>query len=1086
MKSKFLSLFIGLLLSVNLFASDLISEVQKLDIIKDLDLKNIVLADKGVKAELGSESIYFFQGGSSKWNAAFIRNNSSIDSGIKLPDAVFLVAFDDNTLSKSDLPKDVSSKISRYGSIDLNLKKGVRLFANINPSGSSNKAISGLAKTIGLGSSLSLAGEFDYDTLKYLVKKSNDTGDYKLTLSTSSFTPTLVSKVVKGKDLSLVYEKDGSDIDIKGDFEIDITLPQAMHGKKLSFSAEIEVINPGKSNQEVKFSNQEGKTLSFNKAFGQDYLNITDLGFNIDFTSSKVEVVLNGKFDSKKIEVDFEEEGGSLSSFKIELDDDLKLSELPGLKNIPGANKFKIEDVIISSDAIAGKTDFKGEVLDVVIFKGDSGHWSLALDIEKSLSLGEMVGHNRGVLKQIKLPEVTLIMSSAGYHGNISDLPAISHTIFKKSSGSLSIPKGISLDGHFDPSHMDSSLKKALNTIGIKSKVEIEGTLTGVFGGTPGVTISTILTQSTKNSFKFLKHSNSKEEFFISLAGSEIDMGIRTEVKLDGGKGSHDLIFDASFELDVSGSDVEVALKGSMTGDWKNAMGIKGMTIEDPMLEVGVTSAGGFDFLLTGTFMFGSEKVTIAADMVFEPEALYLPSALAFAGKINKIPFGTITSHGDKLSKGKHGKGLKSGGFHGLDAELRDVAFAIVTAGAHLPAKLSSEMNIEGAGYALKGKLYAHNKELGEASGYVSTKGIKFDGEIKPFHLGPLNLKDAEIDVQAGPSLTPSFKMKGDIVLFKGFEEKYDLELSPDKFKLYTDTKFGGLFEVELDAETTHGLAFSSSNDLDFDAVLKSSHHDVFKKLMQGAVKGFQNGDKVLKHDMKKVDEAQKKVNNLKKKISSAKAEDKRNRDKASKKVRSAKSKVDKIAKDIKHLEKSIHDKKSQIHHDKKKWHWGSAAKHGIELGVLYTRLGTEKAAKKAADKVLNAVNKSIKKFPKGATPKVIALQAALKTETAALTVAKGVLKASKAANDGFKAAAKALTNVSKYFKIYKMEVSGSIKGILGKGGHSPMIKIYCKIGNKNHHYTVKIPKGAKDLKKVLKNIANQAAKDLVKVFKKA
>lgn len=127
---------------------------------------------------------------------------------------------------------------------------------------------------------------------------------------------------------------------------------------------------------------------------------------------------------------------------------------------------------------------------------------------------------------------------------------------------------------------------------------------------------------------------------------------------------------------------------------------------------------------------------------------------------------------------------------------------------------------------------------------------------------------------------------------------------------------------------------------------------------------------------------------------------------------------------------------------------------------------------------------KSTKKFPKNGTPQVIALEAELKTATAALDVANAALKVSKAANDGLKSAMKTLTNTSRYFKLEKMEVSGSIKGILGKGGDSPKIKVYCKIGNRHHTYVVKIPKGAKDLKKVLKSTAKEAAKELVKVFK--
>jgi hypothetical protein len=303
---------------------------------------------------------------------------------------------------------------------------------------------------------------------------------------------------------------------------------------------------------------------------------------------------------------------------------------------------------------------------------------------------------------------------------------------------------------------------------------------------------------------------------------------------------------------------VEVRAAGGMKGDWVNAAGIKGLTLENPFMSVGITETGSFDMLIDGTVMMGKEKVRATADLVLSPESLGLPTAIAFAGTINKLAFNDLAAHAKKHSKQKKG-------FQKLDAEFRDVAFAFLTPGARLPADLEEELKIEGAGIALKASFWLHNKELGKANGFASTEGMKIEGKIAPFKLGPLDLKDATLDIQAGPSIDPKFAMSGDIALFKGFEEKYALNIEPKKFSLYMDTEFGGAFEAELTAES-NGVSFSASNDFAFEAELDAKYDKVFKDLVQGALKGLKKADHEMAKAENDVKSAEKKVAGLKNK----------------------------------------------------------------------------------------------------------------------------------------------------------------------------------------------------------------------------
>ncbi len=50
---------------------------------------------------------------------------------------------------------------------------------------------------------------------------------------------------------------------------------QKMRSKKFSLVGEIEFINPGKTGQEIKISNS--KEISWKKAYGQDWINFTDM-----------------------------------------------------------------------------------------------------------------------------------------------------------------------------------------------------------------------------------------------------------------------------------------------------------------------------------------------------------------------------------------------------------------------------------------------------------------------------------------------------------------------------------------------------------------------------------------------------------------------------------------------------------------------------------------------------------------------------------------------------------------------------------------------------------------------------------------
>ena len=170
---------------------------------------------------------------------------------------------------------------------------------------------------------------------------------------------------------------------------------------------------------------------------------------------------------------------------------------------------------------------------------------------------------------------------------------------------------------------------------------------------------------------------------------------------------------------------------GGMKGDWQNAASFKGFVLEALFTSVVITETGRFNMLIDGTVMVGGERVRASGDLALTP-------------------------------------------------------------GERLPSDLEAEISIEGAGMALKAALWVNGKKLGGAGGFASTEGVKVNGKISPFKRSPFDLKDATLDIHSGPAIDLKFAVSGALALFKGYEQKYQLDLEPEKFRFSSDTKFGG------------------------------------------------------------------------------------------------------------------------------------------------------------------------------------------------------------------------------------------------------------------------------------------------------
>jgi predicted nucleic acid-binding Zn-ribbon protein len=868
--------------------------------------------------------------------------------------------------------------------------------------------------------------------------------------------------------------------------DITIKFPKEMGGGKLKFGGTIDAEEL--KNKTFVFTTLDDKKLKWDNAFGMSFLDLTDVAMTLKAAKGVFEITLDGKVGGpfkksgkpSEVIIELAVEEKTITNFALSLPDtSLHLSQIPELKSIPGASKMAFASPTISLDAIGGKMEFKGETLDAVAFYDKAlKSWNIGLNLEKPMTLGKLVGHNKGFLKDVVMPKMRILSSTKGLKSPYGDLPLAMRQFFSAGAdlpdGDLELVSGINILTSFDPAIQPKSVKGGLATIGIVQPVEIDGTVEGVFGGTPAVDLKVAFAVPANHGFPFMKaKAGAETAFFIKLSKVEQAVGFSTSVDVKSKKET--LVFGVDFDLVDREEVIEIEASGHMQGNWNNAAGIHGLTLANPFMSVGINATGAFDVLIDGTIAIGKEEVRATGDLVILPEAAFTPEAVAFAGTLNKLPFTSLMAQALKHSK------VNVNGLKKVKAEFRDVAFAFMSPGAHLPEDLAERLSIEGAGMALSGQLWAHDKELGGVAGHVSTDGISFLGTLAPIHLGPLMLKDSELQIQGNTETIPSFLIKGELDLFKGFKEVFDLELGAEKMLLAMETKFGGAFDAKLTVESD---GFKPGSDLAFEAILNTKYLDQFKNLTKEALKGFEKADKDIKKAESDVKSAENSIKSINSKIDSAKAKAEAARKKADSSLSGAKKKVDSLSREISDKKQKAHDLRSKAKHDAKKLKLGKAGKEEGEAIGLEAEVKALEAAKKTADWALNAAKKTADAATK-ASPEVIALEAELKTAQAGLKVAEGVLEAARAVNKGVAKATEAVAKAGQGFKLNGLGASGSLEGILtaGKKGDSPTLIADVTILNKHHVYRENLGSLEKGFANLAKGIAKEVAKELVKAF---
>lgn len=422
--------------------------------------------------------------------------------------------------------------------------------------------------------------------------------------------------------------------------------------------------------------------------------------------------------------------------------------------------------------------------------------------------------------------------------------------------------------------------------------------------------------------------------------------GLETNLKLPVPGSSQDLIFNAL--IDILGDTGNIA--AWMDGEWKNPLGIKGLTLRNVGLEgscsfITLTPSG---LGLRSEMDIGNKTMTFAAKGALGMESgeialmgsldggLYFNDLIRLTGKmvgaVKKVDFFKVVS-----------KKLPKIGLDDIEIILAPTATTI--AGKKYKQGVSGECGLRLLG--ARGRIFA---EMGE-------NGIKGNGSLQKVSLGPLRL--TSFDGETGPAIT---------INISDIEEGMPDSLLADNVGFTLDGKLelkilGGLSAATQCSIGIDGVAFRMVSKLfslfeadiqgiaDVDDIKKANLEGTFKqsaltKLNQLLVQAARDFINKAKKDLAAAEDAI--HHEFDEKIEKQRALVKEEQEKAinamedlKRKTREAVTKeIDKTKGNIERVKEKISKAKRRC--KKAKWYRKAdkCAKSGIELSAYYTELG--------------------------------------------------------------------------------------------------------------------------------------------------
>ncbi|MFQ5644335.1 MAG: hypothetical protein ACE5FQ_11650, partial [Thiogranum sp.] len=436
---------------------------------------------------------------------------------------------------------------------------------------------------------------------------------------------------------------------------------------------------------------------------------------------------------------------------------------------------------------------------------------------------------------------------------------------------------------------------------------------------------------------------------------------------------------------------------------WHRPFGIPGFTLYNVSMDLGIGEDGAVHLGYAGGAKVAGDRFCVTGDTDLLPEADFAPKDMAFIGIVDFVksdfPENLAIQVATDLAKENSTTGSIVSKFSPQDIslmmgnlpqpEFKNVKFAYATPGASDP-----DLNIQGAGVALKGTLSWLGKDLGSIDMAITeSTGLKVEGTIGepkpdgtagPLSLGPLDFKNTYLDLKVPfPPKNPLdgyFKLNADLTIpVVDVTEKIYADLTNKGMSFsVTNTILSDFSETltlalsGVDLSVTHpdvshaDFAISGSLKADFGDFIKTALKNTMIALFAELNQTLQDGENKVKAKRKKVEDLNTKINHERAVVRAEKA-------KVEAKLETAQARVDAINKDIKHDWKRYHGCSY--------WHFWCKPKWAIIIGI-------DKGIKEVADLVLEAIEELVSHVPIDFDPRVWTLIAAKEVALTALDVA--------------------------------------------------------------------------------------------------
>ena len=417
------------------------------------------------------------------------------------------------------------------------------------------------------------------------------------------------------------------------------------------------------------------------------------------------------------------------------------------------------------------------------------------------------------------------------------------------------------------------------------------------------------------------------------------------------GKQKVNMELQTAIKLTTGAPEISVTATTFKGVPWKNAFGLKFLTIEDYLMTIG-QEADTVKLGFGGKTSFGSKRFNIFASVASQAKTLGIPipEVLSLAiddgpNKIGQIGFRDIATVFVEMAKATSGKkNIK------LPKAFPDIAIAGTEKGKGPNIKLTIKAG-GAAGIDMQGALRVLGTNLATVDRALiqADTGIDIKAKTANLKAGPISLPTVDVQVVFTTEPDKNGKFQEPRVVFKGkgaslFGSKSEMELTmrPTQFQIRALQNFGSLFKFNFLATTGEPIAsleHLAKVDLRLAASLSSDPAGWLRTAGKKAVeKAFAGVRKDVDAATRDITKAQNEVKKLDGNITRMKAKVTKERAKPAAQLKSAEKEVNKINRDIKNLQAKINRSKRNIkscNQSKRICVWGKPVRSGCHKRVF-------------------------------------------------------------------------------------------------------------------------------------------------------